>query len=102
MAREIIAFSSYFAVFENAKQNGIHPFFAGGLAGLANWTASYPIDVIRSRQIASNCTVKQAYDMGNLWKGFSLCALRAILVNSVDFTFMMGYKLISVKLKNYL
>ena len=70
---------------QSSTKYNIHPFFAGGLAGLANWTASYPIDVIRSRQIASNCTVKQAYDMGNLWKGFGLCALRAILVNSVGF-----------------
>lgn len=85
LVREIVAFSSYFAVFENAKQNGIHPFFAGGLAGLANWTLSYPIDVIRSRQIATNCSVRQAYDKGSLWRGFGLCAIRAVLVNSVGF-----------------
>ena len=47
---------------------------------------SYPIDVIMSRQIAQNISISQAYKQGALWKGFSICAFRAVLVNSINFS----------------
>ncbi len=55
------------------------------MAGLCNWTVTYPIDVIKSRQMASNISISQAFRMGNLWKGFSICAARAVIVNAIDF-----------------
>ena len=84
--RESIAFSAYFWSFDYAKNDcDIHPFFAGAIAGLCNWTLTYPIDVVRSRQLARNITMYEAMKERNLWKGFGVCAIRAVLVNSVGF-----------------
>ena len=85
LARESIAFGIYFKTFEECKENGIHPFFGGAAAGLANWTATYPIDSIRSRQLAYKCTIMDAIKKGNLWNGYIPCAVRAVTVNSVGF-----------------
>jgi hypothetical protein len=35
--------------------------------------------------MAQNLTIKQALTMGNLWRGFPICAARAFIVNAVDF-----------------
>ena len=83
--RESLAFGMYFYTYENLKQYGLHPLISGGLSGLTNWTLTYPIDVIRNRQIATNITLYNAIKMGYLWRGYSICALRSILVNSVGF-----------------
>ena len=85
VARESIAFGIYFKTFEDCKSKGIHPFIGGAAAGLANWTVTYPIDSIRSRQLAYNCTIRDAIKKGNLWVGYVPCAIRAVTVNSVGF-----------------
>lgn len=85
-ARETTAFSLYFGTYEYFKNKlGLNPLIAGGLSGLVNWTFTYPLDVMRNRQIVNSCSVSEAFKMGNLWKGFALCAVRAIIVNSVGF-----------------
>jgi len=84
MMREFSAFSIYFGSYEYFKQK-MHPFIAGGLSGLANWTFTYPIDVVRNRQIIHQCSIRDAIKMGDLWRGFTLCAIRAVLVNSAGF-----------------
>ncbi len=84
-ARETIASSVYFGSYNSYRDFGLHPLLAGGLAGLCNWTVTYPIDVIKSRQMAQNLTVKQALKLGYLWKGFPICAARAFIVNAIDF-----------------
>ena len=83
--RETIAMSFYFGSYNYFKDQGFNPLISGGLAGLLNWTTTYPIDVIRSRQIAQQISIKQAIKMGNLWKGYSVCALRAVIVNAANF-----------------
>ena len=47
---------------------------------------SYPLDVIMSRQIAQNISISQAFKQGALWRGYSICAFRAVLVNSINFS----------------
>ena len=84
--REAFAFSIYFWSFDYSKNVlGIHPFFAGAIAGLSNWTLTYPMDVIRSRQLAEDKTMVDSFKDGKLWRGFGICAVRAVLVNSVGF-----------------
>ena len=83
--REMVGFGMYFGSYSYFKNQDLHPLIAGGLAGLCNWTSSYPIDVIKSRQIANNITIMEAIKMGNLWKGFHICALRAVVVNACIF-----------------
>ena len=62
-----------------------NPLISGGIAGLCNWTATYPLDVIRNREIAQNINFREAMKMGGLWKGYSFCALRAVKVNAIGF-----------------
>lgn len=98
ISRESIAFSSYFSSYNYLKDSGLNPLVSGGIAGLLNWALTYPIDVIRNRQIALNIPAREAYNMGHLWKGFSICSTRAIIVNAVGFyIYEEGKKLISNK-----
>ncbi len=84
--RESIGFcfwlGTYFTMTEDYKYDA---FISGGLAGLLAWTFSYPIDVIKNRQMAKNINFNMALKEGNLWRGYGLCATRAIVVNSVGF-----------------
>jgi solute carrier family 25 carnitine/acylcarnitine transporter 20/29 len=84
-AREVLAFGSYFKTYELMKEKSYSTLISGGMAGLACWTITYPIDVIRNREMALNISAYKSYKMGNLTKGYSICAVRAILVNSVGF-----------------
>jgi len=83
--RESTAFASYFATYEYLRQNNLNILMSGAIAGLINWTVSYPLDVIRNRQISENISFKEAYQKGYLWRGYSVCAARALLVNSIGF-----------------
>ena len=83
--REVLAMSTYFTMYHYGKDKGFHPLIAGGMAGLANWGLTYPLDVIKSRQIAQGVSIKEALKMGNLYKGFSVCGTRAVLVNAANF-----------------
>ena len=84
-AREILATSVYFGSYNQMREKKTTPLLAGAVAGLANWTTTYPIDTIRTRQIANAISAKQAYKQGNLWKGFGACAARAVIVNGISF-----------------
>lgn len=83
--RESIAFSVYFYSFDKLRENNVNTFISGGISGLLNWTVTYPLDVIRNRQLAQNISFASAYKQGNLWKGYSFCAARSIKVNAVGF-----------------
>ena len=84
LLRETLAMSIYFSSYYELKKY-INPLYAGGLAGLINWTVTYPIDVLRNRQFAQNCRIREAITQQKFWKGYSFCALRAILVNTAIF-----------------
>jgi solute carrier family 25 (mitochondrial carnitine/acylcarnitine transporter), member 20/29 len=84
--RESLAISLYFGSYHYCKdQYCMDSFFAGGIAGIANWTLTYPIDVVRSRQIAQNISLMDAYHQKNLWNGFTVCIMRAMIVNASIF-----------------
>jgi len=95
MAREMFALSLYFGTYHWMRDDlQYNSLIAGGTAGLTNWTASYPLDVIRSRQIAQRITIKEAIKMGNFWKGYPIAASRSVIVNAISFT-------VFERLKNY-
>jgi hypothetical protein len=79
------AMSAYFSTYNYAKDQGLNSLASGGLAGLSNWTLTYPIEVIKNRQMAQNISIKDAISMGNIWKGYPICALRAVIVNAMNF-----------------
>ena len=93
--RESIAMSLYFGSYFNLKKK-VNPLVAGGMAGLINWTLIYPIDVIRNRQISQNCSFQQALKQKKLWKGYTFCAIRSIIVNAAIFsTYEIVYSLLN-------
>ena len=75
-------FGSYFDLTQKYKWS---PFYAGGVAGMLAWTVSFPFDTIRNRQVAQHISFQEAYRQGRFWKGYSICMLRAYLVNSIGF-----------------
>lgn len=86
IGRESIGFcfwlGTYFTMTDEYKYDS---FLSGGIAGLLAWTFSYPIDVIKNRQMVKNIDFKTAFLEGKLWRGYGLCATRAVVVNSVGF-----------------
>lgn len=87
LIRESVSNGFYMGIyFDMEERNGA--LVSGGVAGLACWTFTYPIDVIKTRQMAKakmNLSFYDAYKMGGLWKGFTACAVRAVLVNAAGF-----------------
>ena len=75
--------AAYFGVYFDAAPI-CGPLMAGAMAGLANWTLTYPMDVVSTRQIAGNLRVRDAL-RGGFWVGYWPCAARAVLVNSATF-----------------
>ena len=67
--RECLAMSVYFGSYHYVKDLGYNSLIAGGFSGLVNWTVTYPIDVIVSRQIAQNISMYDAFKQVHLWKG---------------------------------
>ena len=85
LLREIIANSLYFGMYNDLKkQTSI--FNAGGIAGVASWLFTYPLDVIKSRVQSSDITYIAAIKKKKLWTGLSYCLLRAYIGNAVGFT----------------
>ena len=85
--RESISTAVYMGLYFNMEER-YGALVSGGCAGLASWTATYPIDVVKTRQMSSqkiHLSFKKALKMGNLWGGFTACAIRAVLVNAAGF-----------------
>ena len=86
LLRESLASGIYFSSYHYCKSDLHYSILlSGGIAGLATWTLTYPIDVIRTRQIAQNISITKSIHQRNLWKGYIPCAIRAVLVNSISF-----------------
>ena len=85
LAREVLAFGIYFESYEQCKNYTDSSLTSGAFAGLTNWFFTYPIDVVRSRQISQKISIREALSQGKLYSGISICLLRAMLVNSAVF-----------------
>lgn len=98
LMREIPAFGIYFSSYNYFLQNDIPIVLAGGMSGLIGWGVTYPLDVIKTRiQSGYSKDIKDAYKVGNLYRGYTICLLRAFPVNAVGFLsyeyFMNIYKI---------
>lgn len=94
--RDSIGMGSYLGFYHSLKDRGLHPFFAGGIAGTACWSLIYPLDTIQTRiktDIAKS--YYEAVKQGSLYKGMSLVVGRVFLLNAIGF---YGYQ----KTKDYL
>jgi len=83
--RETVAMSIYFSSYHFFKDRGQSSFVAGGVSGFLNWGITYPVDVIKTRLIAQDISLKAAIGQGNLHRGIGFTLLRAVLVNSCIF-----------------
>ena len=59
---------------------------AGGVAGLCNWTLTFPVDTVRSRVMADKMTFREAWTTKGLWRGYGIAAARAVVVNAASFS----------------
>ena len=86
LARESLAMALYFSSYHAMRRNDWSTTVAGASAGLLNWTVTYPIDTVRNRQFAANVTIRDAMKPKDFYRGFSVCAVRAAVVNAALFT----------------
>lgn len=108
--REAIACPTYFQTYERLHMPA-GAFVAGGIAGIASWTVTYPIDTLKTRAQASSDTTRKSpsdvptkspmpfgikvwsetaniwapYSMSTMWRGYPFAVARAFLVNGVGF-----------------
>jgi len=86
MLRETSAFSIYFSSYEYGNQCNLNSFMAGSISGIVSWALTYPIDVIRTRQVAQSISFYQALQQKALYKGIGFVILRSGIVNGCVFT----------------
>lgn len=82
--REIPSMSSYFSTYYLFLSKDYNPFFSGGMAGIASWIISYPLDSLKTR-IQTGDTYMEAIKKGNYFKGLPYCLVRAFIVNGTGF-----------------
>ena len=84
--RESIAYSAFFGVYDIMRnQYQYSSLFSGAVCGVCNWGTTYPIDVIRCRQIAQQISILSAIKQGRLFDGITICLIRAVFVNAAVF-----------------
>ncbi len=84
--RETTSMSVYFGLYHKlSSDTNIHPLIIGGITGWVTWL-NYPLDVLKTRiQSDYTLSIKQAIGKKFLWKGFLICSIRAVLLNSIGF-----------------
>ena len=84
--REVPTFGIYFSSYNYFLENDYSVLMSGGLSGLLGQSITYPLDVIKTRVQSGYCkNIKAAYKIGNLYRGYSICLLRAFPVNAIGF-----------------
>jgi hypothetical protein len=86
LLRDSFSIGIYFGLYHTIRDNyDVSSFVAGGITGWVSWL-TYPCDVIKTRvQADYTISLKEAINKKQLWKGFGVCSIRAILVNAVGF-----------------
>ena len=87
--REAIAFSVYFGSYNYLQDKYNNPFLNGGIAGIINWTCTYPIDVIKTRkqtypELRYRDIIKKITLKDNV-RGLNITIMRSFIVNASIF-----------------
>lgn len=85
LLRESSAFSLYFYTYDLFRENDYSIIISGSISGVASWSLTYPLDVVRNRQIAQNISMYNAFNQGYLWRGYNYCIARSIFTNAAIF-----------------
>lgn len=91
--KELIGIGTYFQSLNYCKKKGYNSSISGGFAGFANSLISYPLDVIKSRQLSQDINMREAIGQGKLYTGIKFSIIRGILVNSGIWTMLDKLKL---------
>lgn len=85
--REVPSNALYYTTYYNMREIEVPILFSGGIAGLCSWTLTYPLDTIKTKiQAGLTTSIREAIEEGNLWKGLSFAAIRAVCVNAIGFS----------------
>ena len=94
LSRESLATGIFFSSYNYCKKHNYNSFIGGSISGFSNWLITYPIDVIKNRQMAQQVSFMEAYKQGYLYKGLNITLFRAVLVNGcIFFTYEQSNKL---------
>ncbi|MAI14403.1 MAG: hypothetical protein CMM15_10325 [Rhodospirillaceae bacterium] len=86
LMRAVPSCALYYSTYHNMRELEVPILFSGGIAGLCSWTLTYPLDTIKTKiQTGLTTSIRQAIEEGNLWKGLSFAAIRAVIANAVGF-----------------
>jgi uncharacterized membrane protein len=86
ISRDMLSYSFYIPTYMLMKKNDYSTLVSAAFSGFINWSVSYPIDVIRTRQISNNKnTLRESINMGSLWKGYTACVSRGALTAVTGF-----------------
>lgn len=81
LMRESFGAGIFFTSFCYIKEKGYNSILSSMGASTAAWTMMYPIDTIKTRQMAFNISFVEAFNMKNLWKGYTYCMCRLVMVH---------------------
>ena len=91
LVREIPASGLYFGAYAGARAQDIPVLAAGSIAGVASWSLTYPLDLIKT-QIQSGEIASVRAGLRDMWcgrtkpfSGITFCLTRAMLVNGLGF-----------------
>ena len=84
--RESIGMCFYYGNYNILKEKyNMSSILSGSITGVISWFLTYPIDIIKTRQLTYNISIKEAIKMGKLYNGLTICLVRAFIVNSSAF-----------------
>jgi len=85
VARETPSNVAYFGCYDALRKRGVPIPASGAAAGVMAWMVTYPLDTVKTRMQARPITFRQAWSEGGLWRGLTVCCVRASIVNAFGF-----------------
>ena len=84
--RESVGMCFYYGNYHVLKEKyNLSSILSGSITGVISWFLTYPIDIIKTRQLTYNISIKEAIKIGKLYDGLTICLVRAFIVNSSAF-----------------
>jgi hypothetical protein len=83
LTRNILGNVIFFTCYDKIKKYNFSYYINGTIAGCTSWLVIYPIDTIKTRiQSGTYSSIKNAINDKYLYRGFSMCIVRVIVINN--------------------